>query len=33
MYHNMSEEDKQKLKEYQKNCCEAKKSAYFFYIV
>ena len=24
-YHNMSEEKKQKLKEYQKNCREAKK--------
>ena len=26
----MSEEDKQRLKEYQKNYCQAKKSAYFF---
>ena len=26
-YHNMSEEDKKKLKEYQKNYCEAKKHA------
>ena len=27
-YHNMSEEKKQKLKEYQKNYREAKKSQY-----
>ena len=25
-YHNVSEEDKQRLKEYQKNYCESKKS-------
>ena len=27
-YHNMSEEKKQGIKEYQKNYCEAKKSQY-----
>ena len=27
-YHNMSEKKKQKLKEYQKNCYEAKMSKY-----
>ena len=27
-YHNISEEKKQRLKEYQKNYCKAKKSQY-----
>ena len=27
-YHNMSEEKKQRLKEYQKNYCEARRSQY-----
>ena len=27
-YHNVSEEKKQRLKEYQKNYCKAKKSQY-----
>ena len=29
-YRNMSEEDKQRLKKYQRNYREAKRSAYFF---
>ena len=27
-YHNISEEKKERLKEYQKKCCEVKKSQY-----
>ena len=32
-YRNMSEEDKQRLKKYQRNYREAKRSAFFFHCV